>query len=160
MKEFVLKIVSGGQTGADMGALKAAKNKEIPTGGCLPNGCKTENGSDPTLKIKFNMYESSSSDYKVRTEENVRRTDATVILSGVKSRGSELTKSLCGKLGKDCLLIDPNDVKASEKIMDFVKQISLRKERKIILNVAGNRESKSPGIEKKTAEILEKCFSL
>jgi hypothetical protein len=160
MKEFVLKIVSGGQTGVDMGALKAAKNKGIPTGGCLPKGCKTENGIDYTLKIKFNMYESPSSNYKHRTEENVRKTDATVIISDVKSRGSELTKFLCENFEKDYLLIDPKDEKAPLKILDFVKQISFKKGRKIILNVAGNRESKSPGIERKTTEILEKCFSL
>ena len=52
MKEFLIKIVSGGQTGVDLGALKAAKISGVNTGGCLPKGCKIESGSDPSLKIK------------------------------------------------------------------------------------------------------------
>lgn len=160
MKDFTLKIVSGGQTGVDLGALKAAKNAGIPTGGCLPKGCKTEDGTDPSLKIKFNMYESTKSDYKDRTEENVRKTDATVIITGVKSRGSDLTKSLCERFSKDYLLVDIKEKDPHEKIFNFVKEISNKKSRKVIINVAGNRESKCVGIESKTIEILEKCFSM
>ena len=159
MKNLTLKIVSGGQTGVDLGALNAAKKAGIATGGCLPKGCKTEDGIDLSLKIRYTMYESTKSDYKDRTEQNVRKTDATVILTGVKSRGSDLTKKICEKFEKEYVLVDINDLDASEKIVNFVQEIFNKKSRKIILNLAGNRESKYPGIENKTMEILEKCFS-
>ena len=53
MKDLLLKILSGGQTGVDLGALKAAKKAGITTGGCLPKGCKTEDGIDLSLKIRY-----------------------------------------------------------------------------------------------------------
>ena len=160
MKDLLLKIVSGGQTGVDLGALKAAKKAGITTGGCLPKGCKTEDRIDLSLKIRYAMYESTKSDYKDRTEQNVSKTDATIIITGVKSRGSELTKNVCVKLSKDYLLVDINDNDAHTKIVNFVKEIFNKKSRKIILNVAGNRESKYPGIENKTIEILDRCCSI
>ena len=67
---------------------------------------------------------------------------------------------MCLKLSKDYLLVDINDNDAHTKIVNFAKEIFNKKSRKIILNVAGNRESKYPGIENKTIEILDRCFSI
>ncbi len=43
----VTRIVSGGQTGADQGALMAAKRLGLSTGGWMPQGFTTEAGTRP-----------------------------------------------------------------------------------------------------------------
>ncbi|MBO7684653.1 MAG: hypothetical protein J6T51_08020 [Kiritimatiellae bacterium] len=42
-----LKIVSGGQTGVDRGALQAAMDLGLPWGGWAPKGWRAENGTIP-----------------------------------------------------------------------------------------------------------------
>ena len=42
------RIVSGGQTGADRAALDVALTFDIPHGGWIPQGRKTEDGPLPT----------------------------------------------------------------------------------------------------------------
>ncbi len=43
------RVISGGQTGADQAALRAARAAGIPTGGWAPLGWKTEEGPAPRL---------------------------------------------------------------------------------------------------------------
>lgn len=43
------RIVSGGQTGADQAALRAARAAGLPTGGWAPRGWLTEEGPAPWL---------------------------------------------------------------------------------------------------------------
>jgi hypothetical protein len=40
------KVISGGQTGADLTGLEEAHKRGIPTGGTVPKGCRTESGSN------------------------------------------------------------------------------------------------------------------
>ena len=63
MKELLLKIISGGQTGADTGGLIAAQKAGIRTGGCAPKGFITEDGSNPELGSVYGLYESNSDQY-------------------------------------------------------------------------------------------------
>lgn len=51
------KVISGGQSGADRAALEAAHAIGIPTGGWAPEGYKTINGNDFSLRDKFNLIE-------------------------------------------------------------------------------------------------------
>lgn len=46
-----VRIISGGQTGADQGALVAAKQLGIETGGWTPRGFLTEAGPCPEEKV-------------------------------------------------------------------------------------------------------------
>ena len=48
-----IKVVSGGQCGADLGGLLAAELLGIPTGGIAPNGFRTEKGKQPILSSRF-----------------------------------------------------------------------------------------------------------
>ncbi len=73
-----LKIVSGGQTGADRAALDWAIKKGIPHGGWCPKGRKAEDGR---IDAKYQLQDTPSSNYLQRTEWNVRDSDGTVILS-------------------------------------------------------------------------------
>ena len=63
-----VKIVSGGQTGVDRGALDAAIALGIPHGGWCPRGRLAEDGR---ISDRYNLRETESADYPVRTERNV-----------------------------------------------------------------------------------------
>ena len=54
---MIKKIVSGCQTGADLGGLEAALECGISTGGTVTKGCRTEDGEKPELISKFNLFE-------------------------------------------------------------------------------------------------------
>ena len=62
------KIISGGQTGADQGALDAAIKLGIPHGGWLPKGRKTETGPLPK---KYKLKEMPTAHYPKRTKKNI-----------------------------------------------------------------------------------------
>ena len=79
MKEF-LKIVSGGQTGVDRGALKAAIDLGLPWGGWAPKGWRSEDGAIPP-KYRSEMKECASANYLVRTRKNVVDSHATLIIT-------------------------------------------------------------------------------
>ena len=73
------KIVSGAQTGADRGGLEAAIAKGVPIGGWIPQGRRAEDGVVPEKYA--GLVETRSTSYLVRTELNVKDSDATLILS-------------------------------------------------------------------------------
>jgi hypothetical protein len=142
----LLTIISGGQTGADRGALEGAKKAGLPTGGTAPKGYLTEKGPDPDLK-KFGLKESFSADYAVRTERNVLDADGTAIFATrLESDGTRITIQLAKKYKKP-LLVNPT----AEELKKFAQG-------KKILNIAGNRESISPGLQAKVAQIIEEAF--
>ena len=75
----IARIVSGGQTGVDRGALAAALELGFPYGGMIPKGRKAKDGIVP---LEFTaMTESDSEDYRFRTRWNAEHSDATLILS-------------------------------------------------------------------------------
>lgn len=159
-------IISGGQSGADLGGLKAAIKLGISTSGYMPRGWKTENGPKPEYGDIFGMIEHEFSDYPSRTEDNIKLAQGTVIF-GKRSPGSNLTEELCRKLGKPCCWIGIVDKEAEmtegengtihlSDIADF--RAWIRSCNISILNCAGNRESRNPGIAKFTEEFLVKAL--
>ncbi|MBI4056444.1 MAG: putative molybdenum carrier protein, partial [Elusimicrobia bacterium] len=145
-----MKIISGGQTGVDRAALDSALECGVACGGTLPKGRLTEEGPLPS---RYPLQECNSEDYSVRTELNVMCSDATLILNGGElSGGTQLTAQLCQKHKKPFCMVEidrTSSPEASQTILDF-----LQKTRPQVLNVAGPRESKCPGIYQKSLNIL------
>jgi hypothetical protein len=151
MKKKIVKIISGGQTGADRGGLDAAIKLNIPHGGACPRKRIAEDGVIPE---KYNMHELFSFSYAHRTEQNVIDSDMTLIFSfGFPGGGSALTVDLAAKHSKAYLIVDLNneDKLIVEKIKERITGISLDE---IILNIAGSRESTSPGIAERVSAIM------
>lgn len=90
-----LRVISGGQTGADLAGLWAAHLFGIETGGCAPRGWRTLVGSQPGL-AKFGLTEHKSDAYPPRTRENVFTSDVTIVsCANFNSAGSKLTVRYC-----------------------------------------------------------------
>lgn len=144
------KIISGGQTGADQGALDGAISCGFPYGGTLPAGRKTENG---TLPISYEMDEIASGRYADRTAKNVIDGDATLIVShGSLTGGSALTMKIAKRLDKPWLHIDLNTYNpemAADKVAAWVETSNCK-----ILNVAGPRASSDADIYNCTRSLV------
>jgi hypothetical protein len=137
---MVRKIISGGQTGADQGALDGALACDFPHGGAVPAGRKTEAGP---LSKHYRLEELESPHYPERTEKNVVDSDGTLILShGKLSGGSALTRAIAQRLDKPWLHIDCATVTPEEAVEQL--QSWCAEHRVEVLNVAGPRASMDP----------------
>lgn len=141
------KIISGGQTGADMGGLLAAQDLGIRTGGWAPKGYLTENGSNPTLR-EYGLIQHSSPNYPPRTRMNIIACGVTVIFGNIASPGSKLAIGMC-KEDNIPYILNPD----AEELREFCRLNAAK-----IVNIAGNRESKRPGIEERMREIVREAF--
>jgi len=152
---LIRKIVSGGQTGVDQAALRVAIDLKIPHGGWCPKGRLSEDGTIPSM---YSLKETQSSEYSVRTISNIRDSDGTLIIVPKRldaiSDGTILTIREVKKNRKPHLIIDIS----AEPDIDFICRW-LRKNEIKVLNVAGPRESQSPGINKLSYLCLTDIFS-
>ena len=145
-----MKIISGGQTGADRAALDAAIELGIPHGGWLPKGRKTEDGP---LPLHYTLKELHLTGYKERTAKNVVESDGTLIVAfGPLTGGSALTESLAIKHDRPCLVLDLDEISMDEAVEAAVKWLS--RNTIATLNVAGPRESGEPRIYKAVHNLL------
>ena len=132
------KIISGGQTGVDRGALEAALDNKFPCGGWCPPGRMAEDGPIDDI---YPMSEMDHGSYAERTRQNVIDSDGTVIIYfGELEGGTRVTLQYCIKLKKPHKLINARKIplmQAAGSITYFIDSFSIR-----ILNVAGPRKSK------------------
>ena len=149
----ITKVISGGQTGADRAGLDFAIANNIPHGGWVPKGRKTEDGKLPEC---YQLQEMPTGEYRKRTEQNILDSDGTLIVShGQLSGGSALTRELAKKNNKFWIHIDMQEVTLETAAARLVSWIE--KNRIGTLNVAGPRASKDPKIYAATIELLEQA---
>ncbi len=142
-----MKIIAGGQTGADRAGLDAAAALGFATGGQAAAGYRTEDGPDPSL-AGLHLVAGGSPEF--RTERNVADADATVIFVGPgASPGSDLTNALALKYRKPLIVVNPWEPGSGEAVAAFLRTHAPR-----ILNVAGHRESQAPGIYRRVLGLL------
>jgi hypothetical protein len=150
------KIISGGQTGADQAALDVAVKFNIPHGGWIPRGRKTEAGP---LPLRYRLTQMPTTDYRDRTRKNVMASQGTVIFYRRRlAGGSHLTMELAAACEKpycalDLLVNDPFE--AAVMLQSFVGEHAVS-----ILNVAGPRASHDPGMYADVKLILETLLYL
>lgn len=148
------KILSGGQNGADLAGLEAAKKLGIPTGGTAPKGWRVQDydgneTSNPQL-ADFGLVESDSREYRDRTIKNVEDSDGTVWFGYTESPGGKLTISTAIRLRKP-IIINPNH----ETLKEWVKSKNIA-----VLNIAGNRLSAfNPGIYNEVFNTIMLAFN-
>jgi len=165
----IIHIISGGQTGADRGGLDAAMECGIPCGGWCPKERKAEDGKVPE---KYLVRETRSSNYNVRTKANVCDSDATVIFTpGELTGGSLKTLRSCHAHQKPCLHImlkkkdhdqivrDILDWLNGDPLLNRYPDYKASPPENCVLNVAGSRESRAPGIRETVRKIMVKVIS-
>jgi Circularly permutated YpsA SLOG family len=151
-----IAIISGGQTGADRGALDFAIAQGLSHGGWCPRRRRAEDGVIPA---QYLLRETPSTHYSQRTEWNVRDSDATVVFS-IRPRltgGTRLTFELAKRCDKPVLQLSRDEadvVLAGNKLRSFVEKHQVRK-----LNVAGPRASQEPEIGAFVHGVLAAAFN-
>lgn len=150
---MLTKIISGGQTGVDRVALDVAIELKIPHSGWCPKGRIDENSSIP---IKYQLTETFLDDYSERTKLNVRDSDGTlIVLTESAIGGTLLTIEEAQRLKKAYFIFNLLSVKI-EDVVSWICQNQIA-----ILNVAGPRESQSPGIYNLArANLQQLCLRL
>jgi hypothetical protein len=115
----------------------------------------TESGP---LPAKYQLQEMATKSYPKRTEKNVLDSDGTLIFSyGALSGGSALTRKMAKKHNRPWLHIDLNKLSsfdASEVVREWIEQEAIQ-----VLNVAGPRASKDPGVYDAVVQILETALN-
>lgn len=152
---MIKKIISGGQTGVDRAALDVGLELSIPIGGWCPKGRKAEDGP---IDEKYPLVETYEAEYPPRTKLNILTADATLIIIQNESeldQGTLLTQNLCKKYAQINgklwgLVILPPVHLMYAKILQTRRAINNIE----TLNVAGPRESKSPGIYEAVKKFL------
>ena len=133
----MIRIVSGGQTGVDRGALDAALAAGFPCGGWCPADRAAEDGPIPA---RYPLQELAGAGYLQRTRKNVEDSDGTLIITfGAPSGGTLRTIEFCQRLHKPHVVVDASKTSesaAAAEIARFVEEQGIK-----VLNVAGPRLS-------------------
>jgi hypothetical protein len=152
-------VISGGQNGVDLAALRAAKQLGIPTGGFMPKGFRTLDGPRPEYAKRYGMQESPDTGYPTRTRMNVEAADFTLqIFENAVSPGEVLTRRCVRELRKPTFQYDLYNWPVSRQrvlqVLDAIPQDAT------CINVAGNSERTCPGIGKRAYPLLLGVFQI
>jgi hypothetical protein len=151
MVEFV---ISGGQTGADQAAWRAAAACGLQTGGWMPRDFLTEDGPRPEFARLYGAQEMKTPNYRLRTEQNVRDSDATIWFGSIDTPGATATLDAVKVMGRPSKVILPDNLIRPSIVADWLDRNGSIKR----LNCAGNREAKEPGIGSKVERFLIAVF--
>jgi hypothetical protein len=148
-------LVSGGQKGADFGALDFAIERGIPHGGWCPHCRKSEDGP---IGPRYQLKATPSAGYVQRTKWNVRDNDGTVVFSiaPVLTGGSKKTIELAHKHRKPVIHIarDGGPTSPAQALLRFIQDNKIK-----VLNVAGPRASKEPEVATFVREVLHQALA-
>lgn len=125
----------------------------IICGGWCPQGRKAEDG---TIPDKYPLQETDSTDHSRRTLLNVKESEGSLVLhAGIMDMGTQKTLEYLKKERKKFLLLNLLTRTNPLHIRDWITNNNIA-----LLNVAGPRESNSPGIYSKSRSFLQSVFSL
>lgn len=163
---MIKKVISGGQIGADIAGLRAAVSYAVPTGGWMPKGWRTKEGSMPGLEKLFGLRENDSPNYAARTFRNVEESDGTIRFAyNFESQGERCTMRAIktytkpwfdvyivmsyGALTDNVWIRD--QAAAIEAVVRWIRGHKIK-----VLNVAGNADRMiEPVVEKFLEEVIQ-----
>lgn len=151
-------VRSGGQTGADIAGLIAAKKCNLKTGGVMPKNFRTEDGDRPEYEELYGVTEHTSYKYPPRTFENARDADGTIRLAcNFTTAGEKLTLKAAQQYNKPYIDVDMTDPRPYTDVVEWIKNHDIK-----VLNVAGNSASKCPlnftdNVVNYLVKVFEEC---
>ena len=145
----IKKVISGGQTGVDQAALRAAIASGITIDGWCPPGRICEDGVIPEeFRLKETPFERSEDAPEIprslRTEWNVKDSDGLLILTkSIVSldAGTNWARQCSLRYKKPFMIEDPGDPLSQARSRKWIEANSIA-----VLNVAGPSEKTEPGI--------------
>jgi hypothetical protein len=181
------RVISGGQSGADIAGLRAAKFVGIATGGSAAKGwlVEAEDGREhipaPWLKTGFGLVECQqgatiAARYVARRRANVFASDGTLLFFKEWTPGTKGVLHDLRETQKPVALIlaRPEAFDRDNPFRDYLTEFGcffsarapeeaadwIRREEISTLNIAGPRKSKAPKIEDFAFEYLCQVFQL
>jgi len=119
-----------------------------PSAAGAPKGRRAEDGRIPD---RYPLVETPERHYPARTRRNVEDADGTLILNlGVLDGGTALTVAHARQIGKPCLVVALEEGIEPATFRDWLAANHLA-----VLNVAGPRESKRPGVYAAACRLLD-----
>jgi hypothetical protein len=167
------KIISGGQTGVDQAALRAAIACGLEIGGWCPPGRMCEAGFIPEeFPLQETECERSPDAPEVprsqRTEWNVRDSDGTLVIrqggashppspglgvasseAAPKDPGTQWAMKCAKRYGRPLLVCDLSDRNAKQAVQEWLGRHRIK-----VLSVGGPAESAAPGIGTRAYRLL------
>lgn len=175
-----VKIISGGQTGADIAALRAAHSQQIPTGGFAPAELIHKHRLGiygVTVFPPTNSLMSFTERLIKRSMHNVDTSQATIAFRFGPSIGTDKTIGYATSKRWRPAAIEPSGVnfamhtmykpvfvvvdisnpeKCADEIVDFIKKSKVQ-----VINICGPREWPAiQNYEKRVEEVLTLAFSM
>ena len=148
----VVEVRSGGQSGADRGAMDAARALGIPVSGWCPAGGWAEDLPDPpgVRALYPQMRETPESDVAQRTEWNIRDSTCCIVLNtsarGI-SRGTDIGYAFCEKYGTPCFGIAlDGESPLEEQVERARKWLDGLNDDAVVLGFGGPRASEYPEV--------------
>lgn len=151
-----MKVISGGQTGVDTGAIKAAKALDVACEALFPADWKREESPPDWLKaVGRCLPEVPVKDaYSDRTIQVCKLADAILIVApDLNTPGTQLTVKRAKWEGTPLWWWRPDSCDA-RSIVDWLQQIQGWHGQDLVLMVAGPRASKWPKGEEATADLI------
>ncbi len=150
------RCISGGQTGADIAGVVAAKSIGLDYGGIMPHGYITTNGPHPEYAGLYNMREHVSPNYVPRTYDNVRDSNGTIRLAfNFFSPGEVCTLKAIKQYDRPHIDVDLNSPRPHQEVVDWILENNIE-----VLNVAGNSEKTHKGTGEAVYDYLKEVFRL
>jgi len=155
------KIISGGQTGVEIGALqgvlehnrKKETSHKISTGGSMMRNFMTEKRSSPQYAHIFGLTDCDSLAESTKDYRNIANSEVTLLVTtdadSVKCRSIQRR---CNIVGKECYIYDINEdmsISLFRPILDYK-----------VINVTGDPESQSPGIKNLTTVLVKALLTI
>lgn len=150
-------MVTGGQSGADVAAWRAARAAGLLTSGWMPAGYLTEDGPRPGYAEEFGALcldgpapsgAELGRQYAARRRMNAAWADCALLLGDAGSRGGRGLVADCRALGVPLLHCGPGGV-APSVAADWVLSHD-----PLVLLVAGNRGSAGPDVEPRAGRFV------
>lgn len=165
--QILWKIVSGGQDGAELAALDAARGKWLRWGGFCPKNKLFGSGEPiPSKYIKGHelfdgefydgLVQSDSNSYREWAINNPKNSDGTLILCPKvqMTMGSEIHAFYCSKNYKPFISVDPWEKYRSRKTAKWIIENNIR-----VLNVTGPTPGKFKDIYKESLSFMNEMLS-
>jgi Circularly permutated YpsA SLOG family len=157
----LIKIISGGQTGVDQAALRAARDCGLEIGGWCPPGRVCESGViPPEFPLEETEQERSPDAPEVprsqRTEWNVRDSDGTLVITAVNAAtdpGTLWAIQCAARFEKPLLVCQVDDPSAVKAIQEWLEAFRIE-----TLSVGGPSESSAPGIGEKAYALVKRVL--